>query len=324
MARITYQGRTFESRPGETVLDCLERGGKAPPSSCRSGHCQSCLMRATAGEVPADAQKGLKDAWKVEGLFLACACKPASNLAIADVDADRIAVRATLVARERLSHEVVRLRLRPAEPFGYRAGQFVSLVRDDGLTRPYSLASLPGDDTLELHVRRVAGGQMSSWLCDAIEPGDELRVRGPSGECFYVAEPDQPLLLAGTSTGLAPLLGVVRDALGQGHEGPITLLHGSLREDGLYLGAELAALARAHDNLTVVRCVLHGPASGGVVVGSLEALLLAQPDLKRSRAWLCGAPGLVTPLKKKLFIAGMPLRAIATDPFLQAPALAPA
>lgn len=320
MARITYRGQGFEAEDGQTVLECLERAGCAPPSSCRSGQCQSCLMKATEGTLPTAAQQGLKDAWREQGLFLACVCRPTADLTIADAGA-ALEVAGRLVEREVLSDEVVRVRLATDAPLDHRAGQFVSVIRpSDGLTRPYSVASLPSEPYLELHVRRVPHGRMSAWLCDEAEVGEALRLRGPAGECFYVADPDQPLVLAGTSTGLAPLVGIVRDALSRGHRGPIALYHGSLRATGLYLADELAALA-AHDNVRVVRSVLEGPVPDGVEQQALDALVLGGGhDLKAARAWLCGAPELVRLVKRKLFLAGMPLKAIASDPFVVAAA----
>ncbi|MCB9673256.1 MAG: 2Fe-2S iron-sulfur cluster binding domain-containing protein [Alphaproteobacteria bacterium] len=321
MARLTYRGGSFEAEDGESVLECLERAGCAPPSSCRSGQCQSCLMKATSGSLPPAAQQGLKDAWRAQGLFLACACRPTEDLEVADADGGALEVAATITGREVLSDEVVRIRLATGSPFEYRAGQFVSVIRpSDRLTRPYSLASLPSEPQLELHVRRVPGGRMSAWLCDEAPIGEPVQLRGPAGECFYLAGEEQPLVLAGTSTGLAPLVGIVRDALDRGHRGPIALYHGSVRASGLYLADELDTLA-THPNVRVVRSVLEGPTPDGVVQEGLDALVLGSGhDLKAARAWLCGAPELVRLLKKKLFLAGMPLKAIASDPFVVAPA----
>ena len=87
----------------------------------------------------------------------------------------------------------------------------------DGLARSYSIASLLTDDSLELHVRVLPEGRMSQWLASTARVGHADGDPGPSGDCFYTAgREDQPLLLAGTGTGLAPLFGIARDALRQG------------------------------------------------------------------------------------------------------------
>ncbi|MBZ0253442.1 MAG: 2Fe-2S iron-sulfur cluster binding domain-containing protein, partial [Candidatus Methylomirabilis sp.] len=212
--RIAYEGRVFDCAEGETVLAALARGGVTVPSSCRVGLCQSCLMRAVEGTPPKAARKGLKETWVAQGYFLACSCVPEGDLAVALPDAAATSVRARVVEKSFLSESVVRLRLAPEAAFEYRAGQYVSLARDDGLTRPYSLASVPESDALlEVHVRRAPGGRMSGWIFDGLAEGDALSVRGPAGSCFYVpGREDQPMLLIGTGTGLAPLYGIARDA----------------------------------------------------------------------------------------------------------------
>jgi CDP-4-dehydro-6-deoxyglucose reductase len=152
--------------------------------------------------------------------------------------------------------------------------------------------------------------------------GATVAVRAPSGTCCYEpGTPTQPLVLAGTGTGLAPLWGVLREALRAGHQGPITLLHGARSPDGLYLVDELIALAARHPNVTYLRCVLEGAAAPGVTVAPLDrALLTRWPSLAAHRVFLCGDADLVLPLRRKVFLAGASLSAIHADAFLHAPA----
>jgi len=317
MTKVTLEGSTFELGPGETVLNGLLRNGVHVTSSCRVGACQTCLMRATQGAVPAASQYGLKDTMKARGYFLACVCRPEEDLELKGAGAD-IQVSASIVGLDKLSPTVVRVRLKTERAFDYRPGQYAVILRNDGLARSYSLASLPSEDALEMHVRKVPQGRMSSWLFDEAKVGDAVVLQGPSGECFYVAgQPEQPLLLAGTGTGLAPLYGVLRDALLQGHTGPIWLFHGALEPSGLYLVSELRAIAEAHANVRYIPCVLRGEEAGEVRVGPLDQVLFKDlPKLKGFRSFVCGDPALVTALKKKIFLAGAPLREIYADAFL--------
>jgi len=317
MTKVTLEGSTFELGPGETVLNGLLRNGVHVTSSCRVGACQTCLMRATQGAVPAASQYGLKDTMKARGYFLACVCRPEEDLELKGAGAD-IQVSASVVGLDKLSPTVVRVRLKTERAFDYRPGQYAVILRNDGLARSYSLASLPSEDALEMHVRKVPQGRMSSWLFDEAKVGDAVVLQGPSGECFYVAgQPEQPLLLAGTGTGLAPLYGVLRDALLQGHTGPIWLFHGAIEPSGLYLVSELRAIAEAHANVQYIPCVLRGEEAGEVRVGPLDQVLFKDlPKLKGFRSFVCGDPALVTALKKKIFLAGAPLREIYADAFL--------
>lgn len=305
--------------PGETALDTLLRAGVPVPNSCRAGACQSCRLRACEGTPPAASQVGLKATHRERNHFLACLCRPDADLTIAV--GDDPPQDADVVAIDRLSPDVVRLRLRPLAPLHYRAGQFVTLLRADGLARSYSLASLPDEDSLELHVRVLPHGRMSQWIAHDLRPGDRLRVRGPEGDCFYTTgQPEQPLLLVGTGTGLAPLHGLARDALRSGHTGPITLLHGAVTTAGHYLVDVLEDMSRAHPNLHYARCALHGDPGERLHIGAIEAVAANLfPRLAGHRVYLCGDPERVQILRKQSFMRGARMNQIFADPFVTAP-----
>lgn len=179
MSIIRFDGRSTGLRPGETVLEGLLRDGHEVPHSCRAGACQSCLIRAVRGRPPESAQVGLNAARKAQGYFLGCLARPSEDL---DVDLGGEALRrtrVTIASIERLSETVLGVLLEPEAEFEYRAGQFLTLIRDDGLSRSYSIASLPGRDRpIELHVRVLAGGLMSRWFAGG-SPGPRGRGTGP-------------------------------------------------------------------------------------------------------------------------------------------------
>jgi CDP-4-dehydro-6-deoxyglucose reductase len=295
------------------VLDTLLRAGVPVPHSCRAGACQSCLLRATSATPLPAWQAGLKPALVTQNCFLACVARPDTDIAV-ELPGAGLRTEAIIVEISRLSATVLRVILATGEPHGHRAGQYLTLFRKDGLARSYSIASLPEEPTLELHVRIVPNGEMSQWLAGKARPGDSLEVQGPAGNCFYTADnPHQPLLLAGTGTGLAPLYGIVRDALAQNHQSPIWLYHGALNDSGLYLEAELRALAsaNAYFHYHPAPFHTHGPLP--------ELLAKNHPNLKQARGFVCGDPGIVNQLKKRLFLAGMPSREILSDAFLPSP-----
>ncbi len=310
------------------MLECLERHGVAVVSSCRAGVCQSCAMRAVAGEVPAAAQAGLKPSRKAQGYFLSCQCPVSDDLEVVPSSEMRTATARIAEAVER-PRGILRVRLELFDDFPFRAGQYVQLVRADGLSRAYSIANLPGEGFLELHVAVLSGGKMSEWLRGAV--GQTLEVRGPQGDCFYMNEPDEPLLLAGTGTGLSPLLGVLRAALRAGHRAPICFIHGARSVELLYERHLLDELSRQHANVRVLYSVLSPAAAAappppppppppqdldGIFEDPIDQVVARQSvDTRTSRIYLCGSPDIVAKLKKKIYIAGASLDRIHSDPF---------
>jgi ferredoxin-NADP reductase/ferredoxin len=319
---LHFEGQAIEVSPGETVLQCIERHGGTLPAFCRRGICRTCLVKARRGSVPPAAQKGLKEALRLQGLFLACQCEPSEEIELERYGSS--AVFDSAVERvERLSERVLRVSLSAPEELVYQPGQFIQLERPgDGVSRAYSIASLPGA-ALELHVALLPGGSMSQWLVGA--EGEPVRLRGSFGECHYLpGELERPLCLAGTGTGLAPLLGILRAALAAGHVGPIRLYHGSVQQSGLYLWDELMALERAAPNLRVTGSVLEGPAaeatgtgSGSIRVEALDATIAGDGAPRpEERVFLCGNADLVRALQKKFYLSGVPLARIHADAFV--------
>lgn len=318
MCAITYRGKQYSRNADETVLDTLLRNGVNVPYSCRAGACQTCMLHCLNGNVPERAQNELKPALKKLNYFLACQCQPEEDLEVALPDDEDVYVSARLIEKQQLSPTVWRFLLETAVPMFYHAGQFVNLKHESGWVRSYSLASLPAEDNyLELQVRRMPEGQMSHWLIDAFNEGMHIELEGPNGHCIYTdGQPDKPMLMVGTGTGLAPLIGIVRDALHQQHAGPIYLYHGARSQDEIYLHDRLTLMSEEHDNLHYYACVSGDDVGEDMLAGrAADIAMQHHPDLKGYRLFLCGSPDMVREMRKNAFLAGAAMPDISADAF---------
>jgi NAD(P)H-flavin reductase/ferredoxin len=317
MSIVVYGGQSYEC--GESsVLDCLTNHGVPVPSSCRSGVCQTCLMRAVEGEVPEKAKAGLKPTLAAQNYFMACSCYPEHDIEVALPEAGMGKLGAKVTGVEYLNADILGIRLKPSRPFEYKAGQFINLFKDEITARCYSLASVPalGEEPL-LHVRKVPSGLVSGWVFANLKAGDDITISEATGDCFYVpGNPGQNILLVATGSGLAPLYGIIRDALLNGHQGKLSLYHGSYNTEGFYLVEELRKLAQSHRNFSYVPCVSEGKAPAGYAQGMvLDIALSDNPDLSGWRVFLCGNPDMVNAAKQQTFFAGASMRDIFADPF---------
>jgi CDP-4-dehydro-6-deoxyglucose reductase, E3 len=325
MAEVKFQSKRYEWTEGESLLECLERNGEDIPNACRSGACHSCLVRVTEGPISPIAQLGLKEVWKEQRLCLSCVSTEPADVTVAPSDLS-VQVLAEVVKKESLGRDVVRLQLKPRAPFPFRAGQFVNITRPDGLTRSYSVASIESDAVVELHVRVVEGGRMSTWVRDSLGIGHELSMRGPTGDCLYVdGRPDSPLLLMGTGTGLAPLVGIARDALARKHRGSITLVHGGRAPEDLYLDVELRGMAKKHPNFRYLPTLSQSEPVPGTTSGRVDKVVSDQfKSLNGFRVFLCGSPPMVKDARALAYRLGASLDDIHADAFIAAPPPKPA
>ena len=222
---VTFKEKIYHCDNDRPLLSTLLEQGALVPYSCQGGLCQACMCKVTQGTVPTESQAPLDKHLQEQGCFLPCICKPSehisielatkANITFAEKNISDFASYTTMVIDKTwLNDDVLRLCLVRPEPLQYKAGQFINLIQSETkLTRSYSLASLPCENFMELHIKRVTDGHMSNWLCDELQRGENIEISGPSGACYYQqGKPKQDIILAGVGTGLAPLFGILRDA----------------------------------------------------------------------------------------------------------------
>ena len=319
MTKLTLGENSYTCQPDESVLDTLIREDVDISYACKQGTCHSCLTRSVNLTPPEAAQKGLKATQKQQKYFLACLCHPEQDMQIKLPEQSELFSQGKVIISEMLNHNTLLLKIECQDIQEYFAGQFVNLQRDDGLIRSYSIANVPQQDgILEFHIRRLPDGQFSEWLHDEIRIGDNIAVSEPQGHCFYIPErADEGLLLVGTGTGLAPLAGILEDALKQGHTGPVMLFHGSSSVEDLYRIDELREFAQKYDNFSYFPCVSGEHVPEEYIAGRADKVALAQvQDWKGYRVFLCGHPDMVSSMKMEAFMKGVSMGDIFTDAFV--------
>jgi ferredoxin-NADP reductase len=204
-------------------------------------------------------------------------------------------------------------RLRLAEPSPHLAGQHyvVRLTAPDGYTasRSYSVASPPdGSPELELTVERLENGEVSTFLHDVVEPGDELEVRGPIGG-WFVWPGDGPAVLFGGGSGVVPLMAMLREARRTGRSDLVRLLVSVRSPDALYYADELPG-----PESTVVY-TRQAPAGWSRPPGRVTAADLASTLMPDATAYVCGSARFADFASDLLLDAGVPADHVRVERF---------
>ncbi|MBB1611524.1 NAD(P)H-flavin reductase/ferredoxin [Pseudomonas protegens] len=309
MPELTVGNRCWPVAPGSNLLDALNQAGVTVPYSCRAGSCHACLVHCVQG-LPSDSRPdALSDEQRRLGWRLACQCQVVEDLHVETFDPVRDGLPATVSGLDWLSSSVLRLRLQPQRPLRYRAGQHLVLWAAGQIARPYSLASLPEDDRfLEFHLDCRHPGQFSD-AARQLQLGDPMRLGELRGGALHY-DPDwqqRPLWLLAAGTGLAPLFGILREALRQDHQGPIRIIHLAHDSSEHYLAKPLAALAANRAQLSVELW------TGAELTAALAQLRLVS---RQTQALLCGHPDSVEAFARRLYLAGLPRNQLLADVFL--------
>jgi NAD(P)H-flavin reductase/ferredoxin len=309
MPELTVAARRWSVAAGSNLLDALNAEGLAVPYSCRAGSCHACLVRCLRGEPEDFNPSALEPAKREQGWRLACQCRVVDDLTVAVFDPVNDGVGAEVTECDWLSPTVLRLRLVPERALRYQAGQHLVLWTAGGIARPYSLASLPQEDRfLEFHLDCRQPGAFSD-AARQLQAGSPLRLGELRGGALHY-DPDwqgQPLWLLAAGTGLAPLWGLLREALRQEHQGPIRLVHVAANSAEHYLAPALRELADRHPQLQVE---LLG-------ADQLPAALVSWRLLSRQTvALVCGSPASVEHFSRRLFLMGLPRNQLLADVFV--------
>jgi ferredoxin-NADP reductase len=217
--------------------------------------------------------------------------------------------KATLIGLHSQSRHSRTLTFRvPGWP-GHLPGQHVDvrLTAADGYSaqRSYSLAEPATSNRVAITVDLLPHGEVSPYLVETMEIGDELDVRGPIGG-WFVWEPGDPaigngpvLLLAGGS-GVVPLVTMLRARKRSGNQTPTLLVYSLRGHRDLMYGPELLEMSARRDATQVdARLVYtrttppghHRPASHLTV----EDLQLPESWGRplAARVYVCGPSGFV-------------------------------
>ena len=215
-----------------------------------------------------------------------------------------------IIELNRPSDTLVQLRFHVDDRVDHLPGQHyvVRLRAPDGYTaqRSYSVASDPDDPLLELMVECLPGGEVSGFLHDVAEVGDELELRGPIGG-WFVWEGDVPAVAVAGGSGVVPIVAMTRYARRLGLQDRLKVVVVARTWQDLPYAAELqrygAFIALTRENLDGRVAAPPYPAEMAAYVAGAE------------RAYVCGSVGFATFATRLLGESGVLADTIRVEQF---------
>lgn len=236
----------------------------------------------------------------------------------------------TVVARERVTVDVLVLDLKPAdgEPVpGFAPGEHV-VLEAHGLKRSYSLCGSPEEaraGRYRVAVKRVTDGKLSTLLHDRLAPGDTVGLEAPGGIFRLPTSGAFPVVLIAAGVGITPFLGHLEHLAGRADAPPVTLYYGSRSGTEHAFRDRLVALTRTIPSLRRVD-VYSRPTDedrragafareGRITADMIDTALIAQ----RARFYLCGLPDMLRDVASGLVARGVPAFDIFQEVFRSPP-----
>jgi len=228
-----------------------------------------------------------------------------------------------VTSKRRETERAITLALESADWQGHLAGQHIDvrLTADDGYQaeRSYSVASAPEIGKLELTIEEIADGEVSPYLTEELQNGDQLELRGPIGGYFTWKDGDGgPLLLIAGGSGVVPLMSILRYRQAVQSNAAATILYSARSWDDVIYRDELERLSKV-DGVKVAYTLTRTQPQDwtgfsrridGKMLQDVGALM--HPD---TRAYVCGPTPLVESVATDLVRLGYPPERVKTERF---------
>jgi ferredoxin-NADP reductase len=197
----------------------------------------------------------------------------------------------------------------------------VRLTAPDGYRaqRSYSIASAPGKaEALELTIERLDDGEVSPFMHDSAQVGDEIELGGPIGGHFnWSPEDGGPVLFIGGGTGVVPFISMLRYRAAIGSQVPATLVFSArLREDLLFFD-ELSKLAASNNGFSLILTLTREAAGhsfrSGRIDGTFIGDIVTTVKMPVRQVLICGSNPFVEAMAEAAIAAGIDETLIKTE-----------
>jgi len=157
-----------------------------------------------------------------------------------------------------LTSHVYKVLLKPSEKVDFIPGQYLNFVMSDEDKRPFSIASSPNSDLIELQIGAFIADsypmQVIERIKDSLSNSEEITIEIPLGNAQLRTESERPLLLLAGGTGFSYIKSMFEYLAEQQSQRHITVYWG-LREEGAIFELEktIATIGKlAHANFIPV------------------------------------------------------------------------
>jgi ferredoxin-NADP reductase/ferredoxin len=320
----------------EDVLTAGLRQGIDLRYGCRRGKCTSCKYLVVEGDVFHDGASpyAFSPRELEEGAVLLCSTFARSHLVIRPwgehrVEADGFEVippeerSARLVSLQRVTPELVELKLHLTSPLRFRAGQYVEIELPGGQERrSYSITtppSAPADLAFLVDLRHRAMLMPFARLV----PGAVVNLLGPFGNLF-LRPSDRTVLMVAMGAGVAPLRAILRelrDTLGATPNPgldrlPAIRFYCGAAPGGIPCLSEFEDLARETDRFAFVPVEVDAGAPAASRLGAVVRRIGREvADCSGHDAYVAGAPRLCDAVEALLVAKGLPETRLFVEKF---------
>lgn len=139
---------------------------------------------------------------------------------------------------EALTPTVNRVLLTPAQPVSFASGQYLQLCLSESDKRPFSIASIPGQSQLELHIGGAVADPYASQALAHLMQQHQLQQPVQAeiglGNAQFRADSERPLILLAGGTGFSYIYSIAQAIAAARLDRPVFMYWGVREHSALY------------------------------------------------------------------------------------------
>ena len=184
------------------------------------------------------------------------------------------------------------------EQFRFNAGQYITIqqeINDVDVRRSYSLSSCPGEG-IEIGVRRIENGVMSTFLTKELKKGDSLNVMPPTGNFILDLSSENSHYVAFCAgSGITPIISMIKQVLKEDSESYFTLIYGNKTKSSMMFLEDLVRLETDYQSQLFIHYVFSREDVIDCLKGRIDSTILKDiynnSNLKEANSYFLCGPG---------------------------------
>ena len=181
-------------------------------------------------------------------------------------------IRCKVVSVTPFNDAVFQVTLKPDVAFDFKAGQYLTVVMGEKDKRPFSIASAPNAELIELHIGAAVSESYPMQVVERLNADDYIDIEAPAGDAFLRQDSVRPRIMVAGGTGFSYIKSIIEQQIAAGQTVATQFYWGCRTEDAMYYQAIARQWHEAHNWLEFIPVVEEAPANWN----GKQANLLAQ------------------------------------------------
>ncbi|MBB1273956.1 NAD(P)H-flavin reductase [Psychromonas sp. SR45-3] len=150
---------------------------------------------------------------------------------------------------EKLNAFLYRVFLAPTSSAPFKAGQYVSVVMGEGDKRHFSIANIPSNDLIELHIGATEDNKYAMQVVEKMQSGEPIEVEIANGDAYLRESSTRPIILMAGGTGFSYVKSLLEQIVESDLQNPVYLYWGVKEYSHFYFEEQAKSWSIEHQNI---------------------------------------------------------------------------